>query len=131
MCIRDSSYWATVSSDRRSQSDQDTNRFIVLGLSDTVNANKLAKLYFEGDTCKSDATYSADLIKENLCRCHTIRDNLVVAFHKESARLYDENMVCKHQVQWDDQLPVQVRLLNFSVAANHSDWESTGFICGF
>ena len=95
-------------------------------------ANKLAKLYFEGDTCKSDATYSADLIKEDLYRCHTIRDNLVVAFHKQSARLYDGNMVCKHQVQWNHQLPVEVYCLSkFSFAANHPDWKSTGFICGF
>ena len=119
-----------MSSDRRSQSEQDTNKFMVLGLIMTDDSNKLAKLYFEDKKCKRKQL-AGDLIQDVLLRCHTVRDNLVVAFHEYSARLYDEDLVCK-QVQWNDTLPVQVDyLMNFSVAANHLDWKSTGFICGF
>ena len=98
-----------MSSDRRSQSEQDTNKFMVLGLT-AYNGrdNKLAKLYFDSKTY-SRKQLAGELVGDELCRCHTVRDNLVVAFHKQSARLYDDDLVCKHQVQWNDSLPVQVK----------------------
>ena len=78
-----------MSSDRRSQSEQDTNKFMVLGLiMPNGRDNKLAKLYFEDRKYKRKQL-AGDLIKEELFRCLTVRDNLVVAFHRQSARLYD------------------------------------------
>ena len=80
---------------------------MVLGLIMHDDSNKLAKLYFDGKTYSREQL-AGELIEERLFRCHTVRDNLVVAFHRQSARLYDEDLVCKQQVQWNDTLPVQV-----------------------
>jgi len=80
---------------------------MVLGLTMHDNSNKLAKLYFDGKTYIREQL-AGELIGELLLRCHTVRDNLVVAFHLQSARLYDKDLACKQQVQWNDTLPVQV-----------------------
>ena len=56
-------YFAIVSVDRRTQHDQDINRFIVLALARNDNSNKLAKLNFVEDKCNSeDVLYSKDLV---------------------------------------------------------------------
>ena len=90
-------YYAIVSVDRRSQQDQETNRFIVLDLvCNDLISNKLAKLNFKENKCNSeDILYSKDLVQERLYSCHTVNDDLIVAFHHYSARLYDGNLICK------------------------------------
>ena len=66
-------YYAIVSVDRRSQQDQDTNRFIVLGLRRPGGSNKLVKLNFIENECDSeDILYSKDLVEERLSSCHTV-----------------------------------------------------------
>ena len=76
-------YYAIVSVDRRSQQDQETNKFIVLGLkSNDLRSYKLAKLNFVEDKCDSeDVIYSKDLVQERLYSYHTVNDDLIVAFH--------------------------------------------------
>ena len=103
---------------------------MVLGLSDQNKNNKLAKLYFRDEKCSKKL--SLDLIEEKLNRLHTIREDLIVGFHKKSVRLYDHNLVCRHQVRWIDVLDVPVEEIgDCSIAPNHPDWDSTGFICAF
>ena len=48
-------YYAIVSVDRRTQYDQETNRFIVVGLKENGKSNnKLVKLNFVEDECNSE-----------------------------------------------------------------------------
>ena len=104
-------YYAIVSVDRRSQKDQENNRFIILSQArnDGCWSNKLVKLNFEEDKCDSeDILYSKDLVQELLSSCHTVNDDLIVALHKYSARLYDGNLICKQYAKWDDLLPAKI-----------------------
>ena len=79
------SYYANVSVDRRSQHDQDTNRFIILGLVGMGGgdfSNTLVRLNFLENECDSEnVLYSKDLVQEKLFSCHTVNDDLIVAFH--------------------------------------------------
>ena len=82
------------------------------------------------DKCDSeDILYSKDLVQDRLFSCHTVNDDLIVAFHQDTARLYDGILNCKQYAKWDDLLPVEViNLMDFGVATNHADCEETGWI---
>ena len=90
-------YNAVVSLDRRSQQDQHTNRCIDLGLVRGDFSNKLVKLNVVEDEFDSEEVlYSQDLVQgDNLHSCSIMNDDLIVAFHEDTARLYDVNLVCK------------------------------------
>ena len=64
--------------------------------------------------------------------CHTMRDNLVVAFYHDWAILFNEDLIFKNKTVWSDVIPVvDTRLENFGVAPCHLSSEQTGCICVF
>ena len=70
--------------------------------------------------------------KEDLYRCQTINNNLVLAFHRHHLVFYDAGFKLLNKVQWSEQLGITVkRLLGPCIAQNFSKSDSAGFICGF
>ena len=106
---------------------------MVLGLicNDGIK-HKLAKVHFLEDRCSDQVFFSMHLVQKELLSCHTINDNLIIAFYKQNACLFDGDLDCKHQIPWNKMLPIDVSLLtNFGIAENHADFEEIGLICGF
>ena len=45
------------------------------------------------DKCDSEEVlYSKDLVQDRLFSCQTVKDDLIVVFHEDTARLYDGNL---------------------------------------
>ena len=89
------------------------------------------KLCFVDESCSSDGVYSK-VDPEWVYDCHTLKHDLIATFHRSFVRLFDDNLLCNHEIQWNDQLPVNVMgLMSSGVPSNHESNEETGFICGF
>ena len=69
------------------------------------------------------------MIEAALHMCHTIKDNIMIAFYPERAHLYDESLVFKYKIKWDEVNKFFTRLDVFSIAPNHPDSKEIGFIC--
>ena len=112
-------YRATVSIERRSLQAQNNKRFIILGLISYNGTNhKLAKLNFEGTTCTDNVIYTLHVIQKQLLSLHTMSDDLIIALYQYYVCLYDQNLDCKKQIAWIEELPVSV-LTNFGIAPNN------------
>ena len=73
--------YATFSIDRRSIDEQREDRSIFVGLTyDNTGRNRVAKLQFEGATCQELVNLSEE-VQAPLFRCHTMRNDLHVAFY--------------------------------------------------
>ena len=120
------------------------NRFMVLALiHDERNSHTIIRLPFKNRTCNKDGIIYTETIEpqhmfqvvldNKLFICHTLRNNLIVAFYTHCAHLLDENLSCQNIIQWSHVLPVRSggKLMNFSIAPNHSQSHQGGFICGF
>ena len=84
------SYYAIVSLERRSSEEQDSNKFIVIALiKDDLRNHKLVKVSFQGTTCNPADIIMSEMIDDELLICHTMSDNLFVAFYPYCALMYD------------------------------------------
>ena len=90
------------------------------------------KFRFIGNTCNKENIIYSEVVEDVLRICHTMRDNLVVAFYGEHALFYDADLICRYKTVWSYLLPVTGTILeDFGVAPCHSQSGQTGFICVF
>jgi hypothetical protein len=100
------SYNAIVSLERRSSEEQENNRFIVFSLKKPgEDSHKLVKVPFQGNTCNQADIIMSEMIDDELLICHTMRDNLFVAFYPNCALMYDKDLVYKYKTEWNKLIP--------------------------
>ena len=106
--IDSESHNSIVSLDRRSSIEQAMNRFLVLVLikPDQMN-HELMKIPFLGTTFNYAGIIRTGTVEGELCMCHTMQGNIIVAFYAYSAHLYDENLLCKNKIQLNGLLNVK------------------------
>ena len=92
--IQYNTYAATISYDYRILAEKICNKLIYVGLRNHLKHNILIKLQFDdANTCKEEVMKTAE-IKEELFRCHTIPDGLVLAFRRHHLFVYDADLKC-------------------------------------
>lgn len=90
-----------------------------------MEESALVKLEFKDEEKEIETDFIQSENKEaDLFRCHTLTNDMTIAFYREYACLYDNNLTCSHEVDWIDQLSgVNATLCKHSVTANHSSSE--------
>ena len=73
-----------------------------MGLINSTKQNILIKLQFEDDnTCKEEFIES-EKIKEDLFRCHTLPNDIVLAFRMHHLFVYDADLKCLNKILWSE-----------------------------
>ena len=105
--------WSTHSIERRNLSDQESDKFIVVGLNQSrPQGNILMKLCFNDDLSCKDQVILSKHDQDDLYRCHTVQSDLILAFHKHYLAFYNENLECRSQMKWSEQLSIEVQRLS-------------------
>ena len=75
----------------------------------------------------------AQNLDDEIFRCHTMTNNIHVAFYNENVRVFNNELVCKSIKSWNDSLNeiVEATLCRHSVTKNNDDSGVKGFICAF
>ena len=56
-----------------------------------------------------------------LCKCHSLSENLTICFYKEFVAFYDKRLRCKNQIDWCNYLPFEIaELCKHSITQNFS-----------
>ena len=88
------SYYAAVSLDRRSSEEQESNRFVIVALvASDGRTHEFVKIPFPGTTCNEEDIVFSEVVEDEFIMCHTMRDNIVVAFYPYHAQLYDGDLI--------------------------------------
>ena len=93
----------TIAHDYRSQEDKLNKKLIYIGLKDPLRDVIIRIAFKEDGTCE-DGYVSSIKHEKNLCRCHILPDELVLAFHEQYLIFYDADLKFLYKIIWSDQL---------------------------
>lgn len=101
-------YWSTHSIERRSLTNQESDKFVVVGLLQRQSqGNVIMKLCFNDDYSLEDQVILSKPDQDDLYRCHTVRSDMILAFHKHYLSFYNDKLECKSQMKWSEKLPIK------------------------
>ena len=105
-------FYSTGAIDRRSDKDQLNLKFAIFGVSDHNSINQLVKVAMDENSCFKHIV-SDEKYKDKLLKCIIVSDDLVLTLRPFAAFIHDASTLKrKHEVKWNNSLPVEVRQLN-------------------
>ena len=125
-------HYSTGANDRRSDNDQQENRFGIFGLSDAKKTNKLIKISVDKEGILSELL--SDEFTELLLQVVIVSDEIVLTLRPDAVFIHDASTLKrKHEVKYNDVLKgAEVsRLSYYGSSTSHSSYENSSCLGPF